>query len=81
MNDGNYGFVVFLDFQRVFDTVDHSILLGKLRHYGVRGIPLRLINSFLENRKQCVTVSDHKSNIFDISIGTRQGSTLSPLLF
>ena len=30
---------VFIDLQKVFDTVDHKILLAKMNHYGIKGIP------------------------------------------
>ena len=42
---------VFLDFQKAFDTVNIPILLGKLKHYGIRGLSLKLLESYLTNRK------------------------------
>ena len=38
LDNNEYSSGVFLDFQKTFDTVNHEILLKKLRHYGIRGI-------------------------------------------
>ena len=38
IDEGNYGFGIFIDFQKAVDTVDHHILLEKLEYYGVIGI-------------------------------------------
>ena len=81
LNDGKFGVGVFLDLKKAFDCVDHGILLGKLFHYGVRGVPHRLIKSFLSDRRQYVKIGENKSYTASINIGTPQGSILSPLLF
>ena len=72
---------VFLDLSKAFDTVSHDVLLSKLEHYGIRGTPLKLLESYLSNRHQFVTVNGHKSETKEISIGVPQGSVLGPLLF
>ena len=42
---------IYLDLLKAFDTLDHAILLDKLLHYGIRGNPIKLISSYLENRQ------------------------------
>ena len=59
----------------------HSILLNKLDYYGIRGVLLELFSSYLTNRKQYVSVDNHKSNLCTIGCGVPQGSILGPLLF
>ena len=55
IDNRNYGCGIFIDLKKVFDTVNHSILLKKLDHYGIRGIPLQWFESYLSNRKQYVS--------------------------
>ena len=80
IDDSEFACGVFLDFKKVFDTVNHGILLKKLRHYGVRG-PLKWFTSYLTGRKQYTKVNNIDSQITDIFYGVPQGSVLGPLLF
>ena len=78
---GQYSSGIFLDFSKAFDTVNHSILLAKLSHYGIRGIAKDWFMSYLCNRKQYVSVGTCKSDDQHITHGVPQGSVLGPLLF
>ena len=81
LDNGEYVLGVFLDFSKAFDTVDHSILLDKLYHYGVRGCAYHWFQSYLSNRSQRVTYDGVKSSLGFIKCGVPQGSILGPLLF
>ena len=81
MDNNDVPIGVFLDLSKAFDTIDHNILLNKLEHYGIEGIPLQLFKNYLTNRKQYVKLCDIKSNLLQIKTGVPQGSILGPLLF
>jgi len=72
---------VFLDFSKAFDTVNHTILLQKLEHMGVRGIVNNWFESYLSGRSQCVTVGQATSSHRLVDRGVPQGSVLGPTLF
>ena len=73
--------ILFLDLKKAFDTMSHKILLKKLDFYGVKGVALKLFESYLSNRKQ-LTVIDNCESVLDlIEWGVPQGSVLGPLLF
>ena len=71
---------MFVDLQKAFDTVDHNILLGKLKHYGIRGVAYSWLESYLKDRKQYVSINRYNSKHLPVSLGVPQGSILGPLL-
>jgi exonuclease III len=73
--------VVYLDFAKAFDKVDHKILLTKLERYGIWGKLLTWIRSFLTERTQIVSVEGSFSGESRVVSGVPQGSVLGPLLF
>ena len=63
------------------DTLNHGILLQKLKYYGITGNSINLLHSYLSERCQYVEYNHHRSNTLSISTGVPQGSVLGPLLF
>ena len=78
---GKINAVVFLDLNKAFDTVDHKILLSKLKNYGISGNAYQWFESYLENRTQICSINGSLSSKRILSCGVPQGTILGPLLF
>ena len=82
MNRQHVTLLVLLDLSAAFDTIDHGILLERLRSaFGVRDMALSWFASYLSGRTQQVSIDGTLSTKFDLECGVPQGSCLGPLLF
>ena len=78
---GNITVAIFIDFSKAFDLLWRDGLILKLMKLNIKGICLKWIKNFLENRSNKVNIRSTTSNSMEFDNGTPQGSTLSPVLF
>jgi hypothetical protein len=73
--------ILYLDFSKAFNKVDHAILLKKLNLYGIQGKVHRWLSNFLSGRTQHAVIDGVRSNVIRVLSGVPQGTVLGPLLF
>lgn len=74
--------LMMLDLSAAFDTLDHAILIDRLRDYvGINGVALKWLSSYLLDRTCSVKIGNYVSASAAISWGVPQGSILGPTLF
>ena len=71
----------YIDPMKAFDTVNHDILLKKIKYYGIKGNVPNGSKNYLYNRKQCTIANDIQSDYESITCRVPQGSVCGPLLF
>ena len=81
MNNNQILIATYIDAMKAFDTVDHEILLQKAEYYGIKGLNLEWLRSYLTERYQCTIANNIISDNKLISCGVPQGSVCGPLLF
>ena len=81
MDKGKILFNIYFNLSKAFDTLDHNILIEKLKFYGQTQSALTLLKSYLYERKKYVQINDAHSNVKLTSCGVPKGSIFGPLLF
>ena len=81
VDNGEHVSALFLDLSKAFETINHDLLLAKLKTYGFSPNALKLMHSYLNNRKQQVQINNKFNSKSTVIAGVPQGSIDGPLLF
>ena len=82
IDDAQCVILELLDLSAAFDTVDHDILITRLKHcFGITGKALGWIQSYLSGRTQFVKIGTERSSTHNLICGVPQGSVLGPILY
>lgn len=73
--------LVLIDFSKAFDSVDHRLLINKLKNCNMNDMAIKWFESYLSDRYQSVVLEESVSKWNLVKIGVPQGTILSPLLF
>ena len=75
------GLIMFIDFEKAFDSIDHEYMIKTLTHFNFGPDVLQWITLFYSNANSCVINNGYLSSSFNVKSGTRQGCPLSPYIF
>lgn len=74
--------MVFFDFSKAFETIEHKVLINKLRHCGLSDASCRWVSSYLSGRRQCVRDDEGQTSVWvEMTRGVPQGTIFGPLFF
>ena len=72
---------LFIDLSKAFDTVDHTLLLHRLKSVGFGTNVWKWFQNYLTDRTQAIVVDGHQSGFLEVTKGVPQGSILGPILW
>ena len=81
VNNNLVNLTVYLDLKKAFDTVNFSILLDKLKFYGIDDLELLWFQNYLSRSQFCMAGSSSRSDLLKMILGIPQGTCLGPILF
>lgn len=81
LNKNHHVLVLFIDFSKAFDTLNHVKLLEALNRLGIRGMLADWLQNYLSSRSFRVRIKDTCSDDTAVLFGVPQGSKLGPILF